>query len=233
MDELRACANCSLSFIKRKHNQRFCSERCRYQAKGNGSRGKPQVVCRQCGALFPDARGSTSRLFCCNPCRVAWVAENPTHGPSRPVPPKPAPTPFIGPHIPCCVDCLGPAAGRRRCGQCRFKAWRATPEGRAKHRENKRNAKLRRRARKASGAAEVFWRSEIFERDGWVCGICAKKIDRSLRWPDPMSVSLDHILPLAHGGEHTRANTQAAHLICNSLKSDGVAGAWEQLRMVG
>ncbi len=59
---------------------------------------------------------------------------------------------------------------------------------------------------------------EVFERDGWVCGICGQLIDPVLKWPEPRSASLDHVLPLAAGGEHTRANTQAAHLICNIRK---------------
>lgn len=81
----------------------------------------------------------------------------------------------------------------------------------------------RRRARKLTAPYEEFSRSEIFERDGWKCGLCSQPVDRDLAHPDPMSASLDHIVPLAKGGSHTRSNVQCAHLICNSRKSD----AWE------
>lgn len=76
----------------------------------------------------------------------------------------------------------------------------------------------RRRALKKGATVERFSHAEVFERDNWTCGICAEPVDRDLRFPDPMSVSLDHIVPLALGGDHSRANTQCAHLTCNVRK---------------
>jgi hypothetical protein len=37
-------------------------------------------------------------------------------------------------------------------------------------------------------------------------------------------VSLDHIIPMARGGSHTKSNAQCSHLICNSLKQDKGGG---------
>lgn len=61
---------------------------------------------------------------------------------------------------------------------------------------------------------------DIFLRDGWICGICGEPIDGGLEHPDPMSASLDHILAIALGGEHTCGNLQAAHLSCNFKKGN-------------
>lgn len=88
-----------------------------------------------------------------------------------------------------------------------------------------------RRARKAAAAFEDFDRREVFIRDGWRCGICKGKVDAKLSAPHPMSASLDHIVPLSRGGDHTRANTQLAHLRCNIAK--GNRGGGEQLLLVG
>ena len=44
------------------------------------------------------------------------------------------------------------------------------------------------------------------------------KVDKDLMWPDPMSASLDHIVPLSRGGTHTLDNVQLAHLACNERK---------------
>lgn len=66
---------------------------------------------------------------------------------------------------------------------------------------------------------ERFSRLEILERDDWCCGICGHPIDKTLRWPHPQSGSVDHIKSLASGGEHSRANAQAAHLKCNQSKA--------------
>jgi len=43
----------------------------------------------------------------------------------------------------------------------------------------------------------------------------------SLKSPDPMSPSVDHIIPLNKGGHPSDINNlQLAHWICNRMKSD-------------
>lgn len=59
---------------------------------------------------------------------------------------------------------------------------------------------------------------EIYERDAWLCGICGGPVDASRKQPDPLSASIDHIVPIIRGGEHSRLNVQCAHLGCNSRK---------------
>lgn len=67
---------------------------------------------------------------------------------------------------------------------------------------------------------------DVYERDGWTCGICSFAVDPDLRYPNLMSASLDHIIPMAKGGGHVPDNVQCSHFICNSLKGDRVdAGA--------
>jgi 5-methylcytosine-specific restriction endonuclease McrA len=78
----------------------------------------------------------------------------------------------------------------------------------------------RRRARLRGGETEKFSDFEIFDRDGWICGICSQPIDADLKAPDPRSKSLDHVIPIAKGGDHLRSNVHAAHLSCNQSKSD-------------
>jgi hypothetical protein len=65
---------------------------------------------------------------------------------------------------------------------------------------------------------ELIDKNKVYERDGWVCGICSGDVDRSLKFPDPMSASLDHIIPMSLGGPHIEVNTQCAHLKCNLEK---------------
>lgn len=64
---------------------------------------------------------------------------------------------------------------------------------------------------------------DIYNRDGWKCGICFAEVDRSLSWPHPMSVSLDHIVPLSLGGEHVAENVRCSHLSCNVRRGNRVA----------
>lgn len=54
-----------------------------------------------------------------------------------------------------------------------------------------------------------------------ICAICGQPLDKSLKYPDPMSPTVDHIIPLAKGGHpYAMENLQAAHRKCNRLKSD-------------
>lgn len=78
----------------------------------------------------------------------------------------------------------------------------------------------RRRAAIRGAEVERFEHSEVFERDGWICQLCGDPTDWTTHFPDPLSPSLDHIVPLSRGGEHSRANTQCAHLACNIRKGN-------------
>jgi 5-methylcytosine-specific restriction endonuclease McrA len=53
-----------------------------------------------------------------------------------------------------------------------------------------------------------------------VCGICGQPIDKSIKYPDPMSPTVDHIIPCAKGGSDDLDNLQLAHRKCNRMKSD-------------
>ena len=54
-----------------------------------------------------------------------------------------------------------------------------------------------------------------------VCGICGKPVDKSYRFPHPLSPVIDHIIPVAKGGHPSDlSNLQLAHWCCNRQKSD-------------
>lgn len=80
----------------------------------------------------------------------------------------------------------------------------------------------RRMLKQQADQGERFAPDDVYERDGWTCGLCRQPVDPELPWPHPMSASVDHILPLSQGGSHTLANVQCAHLSCNSRKADRV-----------
>lgn len=79
----------------------------------------------------------------------------------------------------------------------------------------------RRRARKKQAFVQDISRSEICERDGWICGICGEPVPE-VAYPDPLSPSIDHIIPLDKGGLHEPKNVQLAHLRCNLRKGTKV-----------
>lgn len=64
----------------------------------------------------------------------------------------------------------------------------------------------------------------LYRRDSGVCYLCGGKCD----WGDkngmivgPNYPSVDHVIPISHGGLHSWNNVRLAHFWCNSMKSDG------------
>ena len=75
-------------------------------------------------------------------------------------------------------------------------------------------------------------RRYIFERDGWRCQLCGRAVRRDASWPHPKAPVVDHVIPRAMGGGDEPSNLQCAHNVCNAVKSDGVFGHAEQLRLI-
>lgn len=88
--------------------------------------------------------------------------------------------------------------------------------------ERHRLKEQRRRAQKAETTVEYFTESDIRALHGDDCGLCGLAIDYSLRWPEPGSPSVDHVIPLAKGGTHTLGNVVMAHLSCNIRKGSTI-----------
>lgn len=62
---------------------------------------------------------------------------------------------------------------------------------------------------------------KIILRTQSVCKICGNQIDMTLKFPHPMSPTVDHIIPISKGGHPSSMdNLQLAHFICNRMKSD-------------
>jgi 5-methylcytosine-specific restriction endonuclease McrA len=75
-----------------------------------------------------------------------------------------------------------------------------------------RNRQGVRRARLNSAPKiEKIDRNEIIRRDNGVCYLCGQDIPVN-------EISLDHVIPLARGGSHTKDNLRAVHKRCNSRK---------------
>ena len=57
-----------------------------------------------------------------------------------------------------------------------------------------------------------------------ICAICGRPVDKSIKSPDPMSPSIDHIIPIAKGGHPSDINNlQLTHRACNRAKGTKLA----------
>jgi hypothetical protein len=54
-----------------------------------------------------------------------------------------------------------------------------------------------------------------------VCAICGLPVDKSLKYPNPLSATVDHIIPVSKGGHPSDIdNLQLAHFTCNRQKGN-------------
>lgn len=83
----------------------------------------------------------------------------------------------------------------------------------------------RRADRRGTHETQFRKNQQIIYKTQEICGICGRPVDQSLKFPDPMSRCIDHIVPISRGGHPSAmSNLQLAHLVCNRAKSDRLAG---------
>lgn len=231
--ERKACSGCGVDITGQ--NRRALCVSCSKAAERERKRKRTVTwTCPKCGDpfTFPETSKKTRSPFCSRVCRLG--------------PPKPKPPPPVHP-VRSCVHCSALFQGMGRfcnplCGQLHLQGaipgtlerlheckrcgikWVGPFDNKVQcddcRRFQRREGKNRRRARLRAARVEVVNVADVFRRDGWVCQLCGIDVDRAAKGPDVWSAALDHIIPLNCGGEHSMANTQCSHFICNSIKSD-------------
>lgn len=203
------CTNrCKVATWKDKNPQRARELRRREQPK------QPTVSyyyadhCKQCGAAFGARR---QRAFCTPICESRWHYSTTWES--------------TAPDVRICTSCGSNFANRPHktrptdfCSEpCRRAAIRAQ--------------KLRRKCQERAATVETVNPIKVFTRDHWRCQLCGVKTPQAKRGTyDDDAPELDHIVPLARGGEHSYRNTQCACRRCNGAKGDRPLG---QLLLVG
>lgn len=222
---VKNCQQCGDEFSAKSKKQRFCSSKCRYLFRDlrrtGKSRVKPkgtvnEVPCQACGGPIVD-QYSTAR-YCPKPeCQSVKLRRQYEVRKSQPI------------RSVCVVDgCEGRAQAKGMCSTHYSSWWRkSNPD---KNRRVRQKQDHRRRALKSGAFVEDVDRLVVLERDGWKCHLCGEQIPRDVEWPDLMYPTIDHVVPLAEGGEHSYANVAAAHWSCNAAKSN--RGGGEQLALM-
>lgn len=200
------CAECDAELTNRATRGRprlYCGDPCRRAADlrrtNERNTWRRRIKCTVCGVRYQ--ANSVSQLYCGKECRyAATAARRRANTPERPR----------------CRDCGGSMVGRPPM------AFYCKPCSKAhEYAEQQRSKGHTHRRRMQPGAVFVeFDTRSVFMRDNWTCQICDEKVDPELRYPDPLSASLDHIVPLSKGGDHSQDNSQLAHLVCNFRKGN-------------
>ncbi len=218
---------CGLEFVPNFARQRACGRECgfalqRYERGGTGQSWdwcSPLAwsICVMCERDFPRDADRKARPCCSPECGAARVR---ALGRLRGM--------FVRKRAP---------VQRQACAECGTEFEATNPLARycrpacSRRHAGKSGAS---RARKRGARTERVHRIRVFERDRWRCVLCGKRVVRTKgmgNHDNPRGPTLDHLVPIAQGGEHTYANVACAHWDCNVRKSNG--GGGEQLALVG
>lgn len=207
------CTVCAGAFVGRA-DQLYCSPLC----KGRGTYAtKTRITCTRCAAptgWTVGARKDPSKAIC-RPCRSAVAVS-----PGRPGLPRrdTAADPFD-------VWTCG------RCGiRCRRRARKGTRPRYCGQQCQVNAAAARREARERGAFVEEVSPADVFAADGYRCHLCDEMTDPTAVVPALRAPTVDHLIPLAKGGTHERANCRTACFSCNCAKQD--RGGGEQFALV-
>lgn len=244
------CKHCGKAFKLARDRKIFCSADCRNAARARalctckycGKQYKPKSVdrttfcSRAChfGHKTANASGAHVARYCavhfgaCVVCGIGFASRLPKtvcsrvcelrRGRARNV------TAAIALHkqaaaVISCDECRAqfcPMYGSKHASLC-------SPCRDLRKRAQKRTGRIARRAMERAAHVESVDPFKVFERDGWACRLCGTPTPRLKRGTyDDDAPELDHVIPLAKGGEHTYANTQCACRKCNGLKGDEI-----------
>lgn len=209
------CRQCGAGFLGKRRGSLFCSRGCQ-----TASQVKPPaiIVCRGCEVVFEVSRRRASgRVFCTPECRAASWKASALHN---------------------CLMCggkflpAGRSSGKFCSRDCAFAALRAGhPKAREPQKVKAFSRSHRQRCIRHGVPHEAIRRQDVFERDGWVCGICGISLLRKQRHDpatgrlDDRCPTIDHIVPLSLGPPcpgHVWPNVRAACRRCNMEKGDSV-----------
>jgi 5-methylcytosine-specific restriction endonuclease McrA len=86
--------------------------------------------------------------------------------------------------------------------------WRQNNKAAVNNHTRSRRAKLR-----GAAIVEKIDENVVYERDKGICQLCFKKVKRADK-------SLDHVIPISLGGNHSYQNIVLVHRSCNSIKGN-------------
>lgn len=223
---------CSMPGCHKPHRAKgLCSTCYNQQLPVNQRHAKVTVACAQCGAACVKDKTREKRygaLFCGYPCREVWKVANgyitSTETIAKMHAARATPRARAGRKLRRAArGTIGVTWAGGSCRRCSkpFVSMLRNDIGRyCSDRCAERARNSRRRARLRDVEHQLYTRSSIFERDGWRCHICRRKVSRMHAVPHPDAAVIDHLIPLVDGGPDAPHNVACAHFMCNSVRRD-------------
>ena len=237
---LKECLSCNKEFESKIKNKKYCTEKCRKKAESTRYKPKPkEKECISCKAKYLTFH--SEQKYCSRECGYTSRL--------RTKPPVHRPHPFkdeievyrrwgklttrlnkansirekrlarehkLSVMLECreCDTAFNPRTSRQVF--CSFKCSK---------KNDKRIQRSKRRAKIRDAQVEAVNPTLVFDRDGWKCQLCGCSTPKKYRGTyKDKAPELDHVIPLALGGEHSYDNAQCLCRLCNRTKgSDDIS----------
>lgn len=209
----RTCAHlgCTNTFVPR-GQKKYCSRQCKSRQSKVDERIKRRQAmpskCAICKNAIPGSKNAAA-IYCSTQCRTKATTQRDA---ARRQQDSPTPADM---HCARCAALVTWKPGRKYCAPCADDALR----------EARYRCRVAYKHKLRALAVDTFDPHDIYERDAWTCSLCNQPIDQALQYPNPMSASIDHIIPVSLGGAHSATNVAAAHLVCNLRKGNRITEA--------
>ncbi|MBF8189116.1 HNH endonuclease [Nonomuraea sp. K274] len=223
----KSCEVCGTDFTTYRLGYDACGQECgkvlASRRHPNPNYGKPKTSrpCEGCGEDFIPNRETRPQKCCSRECGVKVRPPRARKEPELKVieinevacAECGDPTIYVGVPKKYCSDECSKTVHNRRALKRILNKYHSNPAYRD---EVLARAHARRADKLGLGSAKVVL-SHLIERDEKVCGICSALV---VDTTGPMKPSIDHIIPLSRGGEHSMTNVQLSHYRCNLSKNN-------------
>ena len=244
--DTKLCLYCDKEFIPRKDTQKFCSNVC--NSRYYGELNKKYKICPICGKQFwsgsskrvycsdeckektykpkkvkiiyychicgAEIKGQ-SKFYCCEDCKKEYARRKAREYSIKEYQPKIFICKVCGTKV---VTVYGDKR-RNICSEDCEKTLKLSKKHQSiRHKQrNKERKHAREKLIKKIKKDNVTY-EKLYERDKGICKICGMPISNNRKINNNWDGTVDHIVPLSCGGEHSNSNCQITHRICNSLK---------------
>ncbi len=206
----KTCPICSKEFWCGSSRRIYCSDECKDKTKKTQEL-KPKYYCRICGE---EIKGC-SKFYCREECRKEYAKRKAREYSMKDY------KPIIFNCKVCGRKVITEYGNQRRnfCSEDCVRSYELFQKHHSiRHKEKKKSyLKERDKIIKEVKIDNVCY-EVLYLRDKGVCKICGMPISKNRKINSNWDGTVDHIVPLSCGGEHSNSNCQITHRICNSIK---------------
>lgn len=228
MEYVKHCLVCDKEYTTSKRTQIYCSRKCQMQSM---RKDKASGICLFCGKHFTAKRHDSIGKYCSHQCQINDLHQQKLQRIQEKEEQKKLEeqnrinqtriNEFINvsSHLKKCKRCgkiFVSSYGKEYCSEeCRRKA--------ANSRHDKSRSKDK-RLKQCDVRDYSISIHKVYEKYHGICQICGEELSFDCDCNDDVHPSIDHIIPIAKGGNHTWDNVQLLCRRCNYLKRDKILG---------